>query len=238
MEILLPSSSVYDTLEGRIRHPSDTYTNLAEILEAEERDRISGEIAKRRTRLGARIDQVRRDVRREVLSNSTLEDVYREIINWTRDDAERRAYEEKLLRHAHETLTALPIDQKHDKRAQVQEMARGMVIIKHPFEVAWTIELEWKDVESLASMDIGVLEEFISFFPKAGLGKVLKGYLSSDLSPIARTTREDATAHRPTSTEDEPDAESGVFVTSEDSLVLMMVRMISPLSTLLKIKLN
>lgn len=184
LELLLPTSFVYDFLEGRLPHPSDTYTKIAQILEIEEKERISLEIARRRTRLGARIEQVRRDVRLEVLSSSTLENLYQQIINWTRDDELRRQYEERLLEYAYETLTVLPIDKKDNKRREVEELARGTVIIKHPFKLAWTIVLEWNDKESLASLDVQVLREYVEFFSEDGLAKVLQGYLTSEISPF------------------------------------------------------
>ena len=58
LEVILPGSPVCDFLEGRIPHPAYTYGKLADILEAEEKERINYEIGQRRTRLGARVDQV------------------------------------------------------------------------------------------------------------------------------------------------------------------------------------
>jgi superkiller protein 3 len=59
-----------------------------------------------------------------------------------------------------------------------------MVLIKHPYHLAWEIELEWADVESIGELDVGVLREYIDFFPEKGLTRVLQGYLSSDISPF------------------------------------------------------
>lgn len=194
LALLLPPSAVYQFLENQLPPPSTTYRRLADLTEAEEKEKINKEIGERRTRLGARIDQVTNAVRQEVLSKSPLEDIYQNLINWTRDDDERREYEEKLLRHAYETLLSLPAEAKADKRIKVQELAMGMVIIKHPYKLAWEIVLEWKDGQSLASWEIGMLREYIDFFPEDGLGKVLKGYLSSPLSPFSKTSAEVNTA--------------------------------------------
>jgi superkiller protein 3 len=76
-EIVLPTSPIYDYLEGRIPHPSHTYQVQAQITEFEEKERINREIGIRRTRLGAKIAQVTVDVKREVLRDSDLEDLYR-----------------------------------------------------------------------------------------------------------------------------------------------------------------
>ena len=186
LEALLPTATLYDYLEGRIFQPALTYSNIADIVEAEEKEKINTEIGQRRTRLGARIDQVTSEVKREVLENSPLESLYENIINWTHDDEIRRKYEEKLLQHAYDTLIAIPTAKKAAKRKEVQKMAQGLVILKHPFLLAWTIDLEWKDVADIEELDVGLFREFISLFPDRGLSKVLRGFLDSSVSPFPK----------------------------------------------------
>ena len=223
LDILLPSNSLYEFLEGRVPYPSETYSKIADSLEAEEKAQINEEIAKRRSRLGARIEQVRRDVRREVLGNSTLEDVYKESINWTRDDSQRREFEEKLLSHAYETLKVLPDDKKEVKRVQVQELARGMVIIKHPFKLAWTIELEWKDCPSLDCYDITLLMEYMDFFPGDGVAHVLRAYVDSEISPFTGASDGEAVSPQKNRTASGQESEETAVMSPEDRLVMMMV---------------
>ena len=145
---------------------------------------MNKEIGERRTRLGAKIGQVTAEVKREVFTNSSLEQLYQNIVDWCVDDEVRRKYEEKLLQHAYDTLLVLPSQTKAEKREQVQKLARDMVIIKHPFVLAWQITLEWKDGETLADWDAGILREFIEYFPELGLSKVLRGFLDSEISPF------------------------------------------------------
>ncbi|KAF1980946.1 translation repressor/antiviral protein Ski3 [Aulographum hederae CBS 113979] len=184
LETQLPSSPVYTFLEGRLPHPSHTYTRLAEITEAEEKERINQQIGERRTRLGARIGKVTSEVRLEVYGSSKFEEYCQSVIDWTQDDEVRRAYEEKLFQRAFDTLVVLPSEKKTAKREQVFRLAHGMVIVKHPFALAWDLDLKWKDAESLFDYDEGVLREYIEFFPENGLSKVLKAYLESDASPF------------------------------------------------------
>lgn len=213
MELLLPGTELYDYLEGRILHPSYTYTKLAEIVEQDEKERINYEIGQRRTRLGAKIDQVTVEVKREVLQNSDLEALYQHVIDWTDDDETRRLYEEKLLQHAYETLIALPGAQKPSKRDEVIRLAKGLVILKHPFALAWKISLEWQDVERLEELDAGLLREYIEYFPEDGLGKVLKGYLESEISVFPK---------RELSQEDKHEQKDEIpTMTAEDRLILM-----------------
>ncbi|KAF2144377.1 uncharacterized protein K452DRAFT_266137 [Aplosporella prunicola CBS 121167] len=180
----LPTSSTYSFAEGRVPHPSHTYTRLAEITETEEKERINKEIGERRTRLGARLTQVTTEVKREVFTKSNLEELYQNVIDWTGDDEVRREYEEKMFQRAYDTLVVLPSEKKEAKRDQVAKQAHGMVIIKHPFALAWQLELEWKDVESLQEYDANIVREFIEFFPDNGLARLLKGYLTSEIAPF------------------------------------------------------
>lgn len=211
--MLLPHSSVYDFLEGRVPHPTHTYVNIAELMEAEEKERVNKEIGERRTRLGAKIGQVTAEVKREVFTNSSLEQIYQDIVDWSFDDEVRRQYEEKLLQHAYDTLLVLPSQKKAEKREQVEKLARDMVIIKHPYALAWQITLEWKDSETLADWDVGILREFVEFFPDLGLSKVLQGYLQSETSPFPATVEP--------SKVDIDDVEKNGSLNAEDCLLLI-----------------
>ena len=213
LEALLPTSSLYDYLEGHIPQPDFTYSKIAELVEAEEKEKINAEIGHRRTRLGARIDQVISEVKREVLGTSPLESLYEGVINWTHDDEVRGQYEEKLLQHAYNTLIVLPTAKKAAKRDHVQKMAQGMVILKRQFLLAWTIDLQWKDVAGLEEMDAGSLRGFIDLFPDNGLSKLLRGLLDSEISPFPKPT-DSAKEHV-----EEPEDNSPMSV--EDRLILM-----------------
>ena len=219
LEVLLPSSPIYDYLEGRIPHPSHTYHMLADIIETEEKERINKEIGERRTRIGARIEQVTLEVKREVFAHSQLENTYRHVIDWSDSDEVRREYEEKLLSRAYEMLTVLPREAKSDKRTDVMNQANGMVTIKHPFKLAWWLELEWKDFESVSKLDASILREFINFFPNDGLAKILKGYLSSELSPFSHDTGENMTVNGEQN--EEQDEGINAILGAEDRLVMM-----------------
>lgn len=213
LEILLPTTTLYDYLEGRIPQPAFTYSKIADIVEVEEKEKINTEIGQRRTRLGAKIDQVTSEVKREVLENSPLESLYENIIDWTHDDEIRRQYEERLLQHAYDTLIVVPTAKKAVKRKQVQKMAQGLVILKHQFLLAWTIDLEWKDVADIEEMDAGLLREFIALFPDGGLSKLLRGFLDSDISPFPKLTE--------SIQEQNGESEDNSPLSGDDRLILM-----------------
>ncbi|KAL8855339.1 MAG: hypothetical protein Q9178_008011 [Gyalolechia marmorata] len=214
LEILLPGSELYDYLEGRILHPAYTYTKIAEIVEQDEKEKINYEIGQRRTRLGAKIDQVTADVKREVLQASDLEAIYQHIVDWTEDDQTRRSYEEKLLQHAYDTLVVLPSAQKASKREEVVRLAQGLVILKHPFTLAWKVTLEWKDVECVEDLDAGLLHEYVEFFPEDGLAKVLQGFFDSEICAFPRHTPQD-------DEDNETQPMRSVAMSAEERLILM-----------------
>jgi superkiller protein 3 len=226
-EIMLPTSPIYDYLEGRIPHPSYTYQIMAQITEFEEKERINKDIGERRTRLGAKIGQVTVEVKREVLRDSDLEQLYEKIIDWSNDDEIRRQYEEKLLQRCLEALTVLPHgEQKVDKRNKVLKLANDMVIIKHPHRLAWDIAIEWKDPENIQELDVNILREYCMAFPTSGLAQVLRGFLSSEISPFPKPPRPPAPTDT-TSDESEDDEDEGGGVSLdgpallEDRLLIM-----------------
>lgn len=126
-------------------------TRIAEIHEAQETATIKKLIDERRLRLGATLESTTKTAKNEVYGASPLEGIYEEIINWTNDDELRRDYEEKLLERVYDTMLVLPADAKDEKRQKVMKLAHDMVVIKHPYHLAWQIELEWRsglDVEA------------------------------------------------------------------------------------------
>lgn len=214
---------------------------MAQITEFEEKERINHDIGERRTRLGAKIGQVTIEVKREVMRDSDLEDLYGKIIDWSNDDEIRRQYEEKLIQRCLEALTVLPPGpEKTEKRAKVLKLSSDMVIIKHPYKLAWDISLEWKDPENIQDLDANILREYCFSFPTSGLAQVLRGFMSSEISPFppppprAQQTQGGTT---PDESEDDDDDGGGVALDGplmgEDRLLIMTEGMAdAPKSTL------
>jgi hypothetical protein len=140
----LPSSPVYTYLEGRLPAPALTLVRIADIHEASEAATIKRLIDERRLRLGATLETTTQSVKNEVYGASPLEGLYEEIINWTGEDEVRREYEERLLERCYEGLMVAPSGSKEKKREKVMRLAHDMVVIRHPFLLAWRIELEWR----------------------------------------------------------------------------------------------
>ena len=183
--LMLPSSCLYESLQGRFPHPSRTLETIAQIREANEKKLINTLIGERRTRIGARLHDVSLEVKREVYDSSLLESTYIEFIQWSNDDEKRRVYEERLLQRCYEhLLVSTPGPQKESRRENVVKLARDMVIIKHPFRLAWEITIDWKDHRNISDWDISILRDFCLLFPETDLYKVITSFLTSKISPF------------------------------------------------------
>ncbi|KAF4977361.1 hypothetical protein FZEAL_6100 [Fusarium zealandicum] len=226
--IQLPESPLYSILEGRFPHPAKTYERIAQIIEKFEKHRINTLIGERRTKLGAKLTEVTLEAKREVYSQSRLEHIYRQLINWTSDDDLRRTYEEKLLQLCYDRLLVAPTgDEKDQERQKVLELANGMVAIKYPYKLAWDIAIEWQDKKETREWDVDVLRAYCSFFPESDLYKVITSFLTSPISPFPpEKPQEKAPSATNGSDESEDDEDGGVPtlvvpLTDEDRLIMM-----------------
>ncbi|OLN96082.1 Superkiller protein 3 [Colletotrichum chlorophyti] len=224
LSVILPGSPIYPALEGRVPHPAKTYETMAQIIETDEKKRINTLIGERRTRIGARLNEVTLEVKREVMAQSKLEYVYQQLINWTNDDDLRRKYEEKLLQYCYDRMLVVPVGPEKGQALQaVLKLALDMVIIKHPFRLAWEIAINWKDARDIKDWDVNMLRDYCSFFPETDLYKVITGFLTSTISPFPKPTP--ATLEAEETEEESEDDEGGgvsmVPLTEQDRILMM-----------------
>ena len=184
LRMQLPGTPWYDILEGRVPSPAHTYTRLVEMSERWEASHIRKEIESRRTRIGARLEMVTLEVKREVFEKSDLSELYQGVIDWTSSDDERVTMEEKKFRRAFEYLEVASREKKASIQKEVAEMARGMVAIQRPLQLAWEVHIEWQDVGTIKAYDVSMLRQYIQLFPEAGLANVLQAYLTSPICPL------------------------------------------------------
>lgn len=226
--IRLPESPLYSILEGRFPHPAQSYENIAHIVEDFEKKRINALIGERRTRLGAKLTEVTLEVKREVYSQSRLEHIYTQIINWTRDDELRRLYEERLLQYCYERLLAAPPGPlKTQDQEKVLGLANDMVLIKHPYKLAWDIAIDWQDNKEIKEWDFEMLRAYCGFFPESDLYKVITGFLTSSVSPFPAFEKSNDKTADPNVSEGSDDDEDGgvptlVIPFTEDDRLLMV----------------
>ncbi|KHO01021.1 Tetratricopeptide-like helical [Metarhizium album ARSEF 1941] len=228
--IQLPESALYSILEGRLPHPAKTYETIAHILEDFEKQRINTLVGERRTRLGAKLSEVKAEAKREVYAQSRLEHIYRQLINWTNDDDVRRDFEEKLLQYCHDRLLVTPPGLvKTQEQAKVFGLANDMVAIKHPFKLAWDIAIDWQDGKDIKSWDVALLRDYCTFFPNSDMYKVITAFLTSNFSPFPSDSQGAGNSRAPdnnNSSDSEDDEDGGVPITyvpltDEDRLMMI-----------------
>ncbi|KAI3318067.1 tetratricopeptide-like protein [Xylariaceae sp. AK1471] len=239
LNIILPDSPIYPALEGRVPHPAKTYETMAQILEIDEKKRINTLIGERRTRLGAKLSEVTLEVNKEVLGQSKLAWIYEQLVLWSNDDDIRRQYEEKLLQFRYDRLVVLPAPEKGAELKVVQKLANDMVIIKHPFKLAWDIAIEWQDCREIKDWDANVLNEYCAHFPDSDLYRVLTGFMTSDLSPFpkkpdsAPAKTEVSQGYDESEDDEEGGAPTSVIPYTDEDRLLMMTEGISTTTSLL-----
>lgn len=225
--IRLPESPLYSILEGRFPAPAKTYESIALIIEDFEKKKIKSLIGERRTRLGARISEVTLEAKREVYGQSKLEHLFGQIINWTSDDELRRNYEEKLLQYCYDrllTYAAGPI--KDQERQKVYGLANDMVVINHPFKLAWDIAINWQDNKEIKEWDVERLRAYCGFFPESDTYKIITAFLTSPQSPFPEPKIAPPPAIDDDSDSDDDDDGGGVStsivpLSEEDRLIMM-----------------
>ncbi|EPX73542.1 ski complex TPR repeat subunit Ski3 [Schizosaccharomyces octosporus yFS286] len=181
LTLLTPSQGeLYQYLEGRIEPVQSLYMQMADLQESLDNDYSQREINKRKNRLGARLDQVVRDVEKEIMDNSPIENIYMEIINWSQDDEVRRLTETKLLYMYLKRLYASDSQGKAIWKNKVWELVQGMVTLHIPEPTAWTIYLEWQDHSNIDQLNPNEVEEFCTLFSENPLSKALVAIQNSD----------------------------------------------------------
>lgn len=183
LRLILPVSPFFQMLEDKLPGPVETYLELSELLEEQEATSISKEIAKGRSRLGVKLDQLTSDVKRQTYESSQLEAIYEEIINWSLEEAVRRDAEAKLLSHAIDRLKVSQSKEKPPQLARIMTIARGMAIVKVANHLPWNIVLDYTDTD-LQQLDLELLINYTTLFPEMKFSKALMLYIRSTNSPF------------------------------------------------------
>ena len=210
LDLIAPTSPIYNVLEGRVLQPALVYQRVLESATAEEQEWITSQVGARRTRLGARIDQVTNEVRREAIPKFDIEHKYSALISWTQDDEVRWELEQKRFRRMYEDLSVLPAEEKPAQRDKVLNEANGMVAVGQPYSLAWRVVLDWLDEQDLDAWRSDLLWKYIELFEDDGLTKVLRAFLDSKATMSTR----DQASHQ-----DMPVAENKL--SEADQLILM-----------------
>lgn len=191
-----PLASPFHDIQLALLSTLGPLLEVVSLAEAEESQLIESEIKKRRQRLGGTTlsaAETRRAVEGEFMKGSRLPGLYRAVLeDPDASDREelRRDVERKLLVHLRTLLRALPstfdetsLDlKKIEKRKEVKEederlkgsvrweveqLAKGMVLIGVEEESAWLVAMEWTDrYGRWEDVDWRELERYWTLFPE------------------------------------------------------------------------
>lgn len=182
LKLLTPEEGeIYEYLEGRVLPLQTVYMQMVDIQESMDRSYFESEVNKRKTRLGARLEQVMRDVELEIYKDSPLETLYNQIINYAETDEIRRLTESKLLHMYNKLLILSEIKEKSHWRERIWDLIQGMVTLHIPEQAAWTIYFEWQDHSDISFFQSAELQEYIELFPGSPLAQALFAFRNSDL---------------------------------------------------------
>ncbi|KAJ7782973.1 TPR-like protein [Mycena metata] len=189
-----PSAPGYQT-QAAVHNNLPVLEEIVGIVEKDEEDAYTKEVAKRRTRLGAASpEQLRKEVGIEVWGPSQLPKLYDDILNHpnTPDDL-RRATDAKLLRYKHRYLCALPStgDRKAVASREVDTLVAGTITLGIPDELAWMLWLDGQDSLDMEHYELPLLRQFVDLFPTLPLTSLLKAYFMYMDIPLADVNEED-----------------------------------------------
>ncbi|KXN90207.1 Superkiller protein 3 [Leucoagaricus sp. SymC.cos] len=231
-----PTASTVASIQSSVYNELPILEEIVDLIEKQEKTFMEREIGRRRTRLGAGgPDQIRKEVGREIWGTSRLPQLYTQITNHPNSsDDLLRSTETKLLQYKANYLHALPVTEefkalKDQLRTEVNELVRGVILLKVPDELAWTLYIEEQDCEIMDEYDFPQIRQMIRLLSDSALSKAFAGYLRYVSEPVSDEDEEESLDEsgectRPTTQsdldEDPYDTILNVFSTSRDKITI------------------
>lgn len=189
LQLILPNTPLGQSIGLRIQPYEKTVEDLLKILRPLEDRKIKE--AKRTFPLNPTPNQLA-DMNQKldlIYSDSQIPQLYKLIIDYSRDDSVRHSYEDFLLVYEYDQLKAMPQDELKVKRLdKFIDDIKGMITIKHPSQNAWNLyfDLVCSNYESLHQLSLEELCWYVSNFEAGtGLTNIIHGFLYSAISPFS-----------------------------------------------------
>lgn len=188
LKSVIPGTRLGDLIGTQLGLPENNLKALIDTVKRKQQSTINNIISKEKMKLPRVLTQENRNhlnsISWSIYKDSKLEEYYTNFLNICMDDEVRKQYEEELLKYKYDLLKVAP--DKNDMFKQTKEMVDGMVLVNTKSIFCWELYLDWTDVKEINEFEFDRLIFFIKNFRKTGLGKVLYGYLMSDLSPFSK----------------------------------------------------
>ncbi|BGP08127.1 Superkiller protein 3 [Rhodotorula toruloides] len=195
-----PTATSYPTVQQAVTSPLRTLLEIIAHISEKETAAVDAEIKKRQQRLDGPA----------LTAKETTCQVQAKMLLQSNDEPLRRDIERRLLAHLQMTLRALPSsfdppsldlpakaklktekqikaerDAMDGYRAQVEDLAHGMVVIGVPDGSAWGVEVEWSNsfadgrgLEGLTKGSRDKLQQLADTFPKAGISSISRALVA------------------------------------------------------------
>ncbi|KAG8934379.1 Superkiller protein 3 [Tulasnella sp. 417] len=193
-----PTSTTTFASQAALHNSLPILEELVSIEEKREKEFITKEVEKRRTRIGSSpLNVLKLEVGREVWSSSKLPRLYGEIIGHPQTSDElRRSTEAKLLRQRQNLLFATPASgstaqEKKTLKAEVDELVNGFVLLKVPDPLAWNAHIERLDYERLEDYPTSILQQYLGLLPNEPLCSMIKAFLLFHGQPLTEDEEDD-----------------------------------------------
>ncbi|KAJ6558576.1 superkiller protein 3 [Mycena vulgaris] len=197
-----PTATPAYQMQAVVHNTLPVLEEIVGIVEHEEEDAYTKEVARRRTRLGAASpEQLRKEVGVEIWGPSQLPKLYDDVLNHPHTPDElRRATDAKLLRYKQRFLYALPPtgDRKVALSREVDALIAGTITLSIPDELAWMLCLDGRDCVDMDTYDIPLLRQFVDLFPSLPLTTLLKAYFLYMNIPLAEADEDEDEDEMPT----------------------------------------
>lgn len=184
----IPGQKLYDLVGNYFGKGEDNLRKLIDLVMKKEQDMAAKVAFKERMKLpkNPSFEQQKRlnALIEPVYETSKLSTYFDEFLNICNDDELRKLYQEKYFMYSYEKLKVS--SEKENGIKQLQQMAEDLVYLKVPSLTIWSLYLDLLDVKSFTDLSKDQILFCINNFPSSGLGKLLYGFVLSDISPFDR----------------------------------------------------
>ncbi|KAG8795245.1 Superkiller protein 3, partial [Serendipita sp. 399] len=189
-----PTATTVLDIQSAIYNSLSIVQEIIQLTEQFEQNLITQQIQTRKTRIDAPpLEQLKEIVKREVWSASKLENLYEEVLNHPgTSDELRRSIEASLLQRKRERLYSLDLtdSNKESLRNDVIEMVNGIVLLKIPNELAWSLYFETADLESIDEYNLRDIRVFLSILPNSSMAQLWRAWLRLKNLPETEEAKE------------------------------------------------
>lgn len=185
---VLPDTELGFLVGSLMGQPLDNLQKLISLVQNKESTETRSVLAKERMKMPRVLTQALQSqldaYEWEVCKRNDLSNLYQLFLNICQDDDLRKEYEVRFFKYKYRMLKFSP--EKDRLRKEISEMAADMTLIGTSEILVWSVHFDLQDPASLYDYDQDQLLSFARNFKNEGLGRLVKAYLISEISPCEK----------------------------------------------------